>query len=104
MKKSRLILNYLIEKLAFIWGIAAVSLIAAQFIAMPFTGRVFESIRDLVAPDMFAALTSGADFRLIAQNIGFVFGGATAVVMLSLILACVNIIRFEPLKIFNKQY
>jgi hypothetical protein len=38
------------------------------------------------------------------QNVGLVFGGTTAVVMLSLVLACVGIVRFQPLKIFSKQY
>jgi ABC-type antimicrobial peptide transport system permease subunit len=104
MRKSRLIASYLIENLVFIWSIALVSLIVAQFIAPLFTGRVFEGIRELVAPEMFEQLMSGANLELFLQNAGLVFGGTTAVVMLSLILACINIVRFEPLKIFNKQY
>jgi ABC-type antimicrobial peptide transport system permease subunit len=104
MKKRRIITNYLIENLAFIWGISVVSLIAAQFISRIFTGRVFEGIQDLVAPEMFRHLTQGANIELLLQNVGLVFAGTTAVVMLSLILACVNIVRLEPLKIFNKQY
>ena len=103
-KKSRLILSYLIENLVFIWGISIVSLIAAQFIAPRFTSGVFEGLREMVSPEMFEQLTSVANVSLILQNVGWVFAGATAIVALSLMIACVNIMRFEPLKIFNKQY
>ena len=104
MKKSRLILSYLIEKLAFIWGIAVISLIIAPFIARGFTGSIFENIKEFVSAEFFENLTQGVNFALLLQNVGLVFGGTTAVVMLSLILACINIVRFEPLKIFNKRY
>jgi putative ABC transport system permease protein len=104
MKKSKLILSYLAENLAFIWSIAFVSLITAQFIAQPFVSRVLEGIHEFVSPEMFEQLTHSANIELILQNIAWVFGGTTAVVMLSLILACINIVRFEPLKIFNKRY
>jgi hypothetical protein len=104
MKKSRLIANYLIENLAFIWSISLISLVAAQFISRIFTGRVFDGIRSLVSPEMFDHLTRGASLELFMQNLLYVFGGTTVIVMISLLLACINIIRFEPLKIFNKQY
>jgi ABC-type antimicrobial peptide transport system permease subunit len=104
MKKSRLILNYLIENLIFIWSITAISLTAAQFIGPIFTNRVFEGMQSLISTEMFETLTSGANFELLLQNIVFVFGGMTVIVVLSLTLACINIIRFEPMKIFNKQY
>jgi len=102
-KKSRLIINYLIENLTFIWGITVVSLVVAQFILPIFTGKMFENMRGLVSVEMIENLTQGTNIDLF-QNIGIVFGGTTAVVILSLILAYINIIRFEPLKIFNKQY
>ena len=104
MKKSRIMAGYLVEKLAFIWGIALVSLVAAQFIAPLFTARTFEGMRELMSPETFASVTSGGGVALILQNAGLVFGGATAVVALSLVIACINIVRFEPLKIFNNQY
>jgi len=104
MKKSRLILNYFIENLMFIWIITVVAFIAAQCITPLFTANVFAGIRGLVSPESFENLTKGVNIRILQQNAGIVFGGTTAVVMLSLILACINIIRFEPLKIFNKQY
>ncbi len=104
MKKSRLILNYLIENLIFIWSITAVSLTAAQFIGPIFTNRVFDNMQSMVSVEMFKTLTQGANIELLLQNIGIVFGGMTVFVMLSLVLACINIIRFEPMKIFNKQY
>ena len=104
MKKTHLIIGYLIENLVFIWSIAIVSLIAAQFIAPLFTSGTFEGIRELVSPEMFEQLTQGGNITLILQNAAWVFGGATAVVALSLAIACINIVRFEPLKIFNKQY
>jgi len=104
MKRSRIIMNYLIENLAFIWSISVVSLIAAQFISPMFTVSVFEGMRDLVSPEIFEQLTDGGNLKMILQNAGLVFSGTTAVVMVSLVLACINIVRFEPLKIFNKQY
>lgn len=104
MKKSRLIINYLIENLTFIWSITIVSLIAAQFITPLVTKNVFTGMKELISVEMFENLTQGLNIELMMQNIGIVFGGTTIVIMLSLILACINIIRFEPLKIFNKQY
>lgn len=96
MKKSKLILNYLIENLTFIWSITFVAFIAAQPIFKVF---IMDKIKISVA-------ISGTSTQTIAlfRNILAIFTGMTGVVMLSLILACVNIIRFEPLKIFNKQY
>ena len=103
-KKSRLIMGYLIENLAFIWGISMVSLITAQFLTPIFTANVFAGISELVSPDFFERLTQGKSVMMFMPNAGIVFGGTTAVVMLSLVMACINIVRFEPLKIFNKQY
>lgn len=104
MKKSRLIVSYLIENLVFICGITIISLIAAQFIEGVFKANIAAGIRDLMSAEMFEKLTQGVNLDLLMQNIGLVFSGTTVVVMLSLILAFINIIRFEPLKIFNKQY
>ncbi|MCL2313214.1 MAG: ABC transporter permease [Firmicutes bacterium] len=104
MKKIRLIANYLIENLAFIWGISIISLITTQFIAPIFTSSIFTGMQDLISVEMYANLTQSANLELIFQTIGIIFGGTTAVVMLSLILVCINILKFEPLKIFNKQY
>ena len=104
MKRSKIILNYLVENLAFIWGISIVSLIASQFIAPIFTEHVFAGISELVSPEFSEKLMQGKSIVMFLQNAGLVFGGTTVVVMLSLILACINIVRFEPLKIFNKQY
>jgi len=104
MKKSRVIVNYLIENLAFIWGLTLIALITAQFISWIFAGMIFRGIQDLLSPEVFKQLTQGINLNLLVQNIGLIFGGTTIIVMMSLILACINIIRFEPLKIFNKQY
>lgn len=103
-KKSRIIVSYLIENLAFVWSIALVSLVAAQFIAPLLTRRTFESMRELMSPESFENIVSGGGIGLILQNAGLVFGGATVVVALSLVIACINIVRFEPLKIFNNQH
>ena len=104
MKKSRLLLNYLIENLAYIWSITFVSLIVAQFISPIFTSRIFKNMQDLVLAETFDTLTTGANLELVLQNTSIVFGWTTVIVILTLILTCINIIRFEPLKIFNKQY
>lgn len=104
MKKSQLIINYLIENLTFIWGITIISIIAAQFISRIFTDSVFVGMQDIISAENVEKLTQGINVGTLMQNIGLVFGGTTTVVMFSLILACINIIKFEPLKIFNKQY
>jgi len=104
MKKSQFILSYLVENLAFIWGIALAALIAAQFIAPLFTSRMFKNMRDLMSPESFTNLTQSKNLELILQNAGLVFSGITAIVVFALVIACIYIIRFEPLKIFNKQY
>ena len=95
MKKRRLILNYLLENIFFVWGITIISFIVSAFISNIF-------INDILSDSPLSANNINVNFLL--QNAGLVFGGTTAVVMLSLVLACVNIVRFEPLKIFNKQY
>ena len=104
MSKTKLIISYLVENLVFIWSISIISLTAAQFIAPLFSNKVLENMREFMSAESFANITNGINCYATIQNIGIVFAGATAVVMLSLILACVNIVRFEPLKIFNKQY
>lgn len=104
MKKGRLILTYLIENLTFVWGITAAALIAAQVIEPIFIKKVFEGIHNMLSPEMLESLTSTAGLNLLFQNIGIVFGGMTVTIILSLVLICINIVRFQPLKIFNKQY
>ena len=104
MKKTRLIINYLIENLAFILGTGVISLVTAQFISPVFSRGAFAGMRDLLSTEMFEQLTRGANLGLILPNAGFVFAGTIAVTTLSLALACVSIIRFEPLKIFNSRY
>lgn len=102
MKKGRLIISCLIENLTFIWGITVVSLIAATFISPIFTGGVLDEMKSLLSAEMFESITNSAYLQL--QNTVIIFGATTIVVALSLIVTCINIIRFEPLKIFNKQY
>ena len=104
MKKSRLILNYLIEYLVFIWGITLIAFISAQFITPIFSKNVFFDTKNFLSAEIFEQLTKGVNILALFQNMGLVFSGMTAVVMLSLILACINIVRFEPLKIFKNQY
>jgi|LSQX01.2.fsa_nt_gb ABC-type antimicrobial peptide transport system permease subunit len=104
MKKIRLILFYLIENLIFILSITTISLIIAQFIGPIFTKETLEGMRKFVSTEMYETLTSSSNISLLFKNIGIVYGGMTAAAALSLILTCVNIIKFEPMKIFNKQY
>jgi hypothetical protein len=65
---------------------------------------VFANIQNLMPAESYEYITQGAHLELLLQNAGLVFGGTTVIVMMSLVLACINIMRFEPLKIFNKQY
>ena len=88
----------------FVWGIATISLIAAQFIAKIFLDKAFVAAQGLVSNDMFEHLTQSNNWGMLLQIAGLVFIGATFIVIISSILTCINIVRFEPLKIFNKQY
>ncbi|NLE13423.1 MAG: ABC transporter permease [Clostridiales bacterium] len=104
MKKSRLIISYLIENLIFILGIAAVSLIIAQFISPAFTVPIFNGIQSIVSPDIYKRISGGFGFIGTMMNFGIVFGGASVIVLLSTFLSCIHILKFEPLKIFNKRF
>ncbi len=104
MKKSRLTVSYLIENLAFIWGITAVSFIIAQMISPIFTVHIFDGIQSMVSAEVYERIMGSFGLRDIMMHFGTVFGGATVIVLLSSLLSCINILRFEPLKIFNKRF
>ena len=97
MKKSRLILSYLTENLTFIWGLAVVALILAQTAYYLFLNQG-------LTDGVYARFMPDSPWPLILQNVGITFGGVTAVAVLSLIFAAIYIVRFEPLKIFNKRH
>jgi len=103
MKKSRIIISYLMENITFVWGITVISFINAQFISKIVSGFLLTDIQNLIPAENVSDIFN-TNIWILLQNTGVVFGGMTAIIMLSLILACINIIRFEPLKIFNKQY
>lgn len=104
MKKSSLILSYLIENLAFIWGITIVSFLMAKLIAPFFTVNIFREMQTIVAADVYERITGGFGWGDSIKNFMIVFGGSTAIVLISTAMSCVNILRFEPLKIFNKRF
>ena len=104
MKKNHLIISYLIEIFTFICGITALSFVSSQFITPIFKRNILTSIQDFISDGNLNSLTVGLNFNFSLYHIGIVFGGMTVIVMLSMIIACINIIRFEPLKIFNKRY
>lgn len=104
MKKSRLISSYLIENLAFVWGITALSLTLAQSIQPIFIDKVFANVHNMLSPEMLRSLTNAVGSNILFQNISTVFAGMTITIILSLVVICINIVRFQPLKIFNKQY
>lgn len=104
MKKSRLISSYLIENLAFVWGITALSVTLAQSIQPIFIDKVFANVHNMLSPEMLRSLTNAVGSNILFQNISTVFAGMTITIILSLVVICINIVRFQPLKIFNKQY
>ena len=104
MKKSRLIASYLIENLFFIWSITVISYITAQFISPFLTVHIFNGIQSMVSSDVYERIMGGFNFASGAANFCIVFGGSTVIVLLSSLLSCINIMRFEPLKIFNKRF
>jgi ABC-type antimicrobial peptide transport system permease subunit len=95
MKKSKIMASYLIENLALIWGVTLISYVSAQVITVIFAGS-------LNIPK-FESFTTGMRY-LLQENIVEIFGGATVFAAVSTVIACVNIMRFAPLKIFNRQY
>ena len=104
MKKSRIVISYILENIVFVWGVTAVAFIVAQFITPIFAGGILADIQPMLSAESFENVTKGINFDVMLQNIGLVFGGMTAIVAVSMVLACINIVRFEPLKIFNNQY
>lgn len=104
MKKSELIISYLIENLVFIWGITIVSFIMARFITPFFTVSIFKGMQTMVSPDVYERITGSFGWGDYIKNFMIVFGGSTAIVLISSIMSCINILRFEPLKIFNKRF
>jgi len=104
MKKSKLISSYLIENLIFVWGITAVAVILAQVIQPIFIDKVFAGVHNMLSSEMLQALTDTFGSSMMLKNVSTVFVGMTITVILSLVVICINIVRFQPLKIFNKQY
>lgn len=104
MKKSRLISSYLIENLTFVWGITAVAVTLAQVFQPIFIDKVFASVHNMLSPEMLKALTDAFGSSIMLNNVITVFVGMTITIILSLVITCINIVRFQPLKIFNKQY
>lgn len=104
MKKSKLISSYLIENLIFVWGITAVAVTLAQIIQPIFIDKVFASVHNMLSSEMLQALTDTFGSNIMLKNVSAVFVGMTITIILSLVMICINIVRFQPLKIFNKQY
>ena len=97
MKKSRLILNYLVENFAFMLGISVISIITAQPIFYAISDNVINIGIDI-------PIELGAKFASAIKAMPFVGSGVSVITALSLVFYCLKIVRFEPLKIFNKQY
>ncbi len=104
MSKISIIISYLLENLIFIWGITVVSLVLAAFISPALTKSTFEQIKSLVSPEMYGRITSESVLTLLLRSAGIVFAGTTAAVIISLLFTAVSIMRFSPLKIYNKRY
>ena len=97
MRKGRLIAGYVAENLVFIWGIAIAALISAQ-------GAYYLFLHQGLMDGVYMRFMPDSPCPLILQNVGITFGGVTAVALLTLVFAAVYIVRFEPLKIFNKRH
>ena len=104
MSKASIIISYVFENIIFIWLITLISLIVAGVISPLLTRNTFEQIKSMVSPDMFGKISSVSRFALIMQDAGTVFAGMTITVIVSNIITAVGILRFSPLKIYNKRY
>ena len=103
MSKNKLMISYLIELLLFIWGITLISFIIAQVILPSIITPIFNNIQPMVSNDIYTNIV-GSPFSNVMYNFCVVLGGASSLVVLSLLLFCIYIMKFEPIKIFNKQY
>jgi len=97
MKKRILILGYLIENIAFIFVIIIISII----ISLPIFIIIANNIVD---NHIIISIETREKIISIIKSIPIILSGTIALNGLSLVLVCINIIRFDPLKIFNKQY
>jgi len=104
MKKSQIIFSYFIENLVFIMILSIFSLIISPFISNIFISFKLSGFEMSIIKDTLNNSNELINLVLMFQNTMIVFGVTIGVVILSLMLACINIVRFEPLKIFNKQY
>jgi len=95
MSKSNIVLGNIIENITLMWGLFILAFLVA--------GTLFYI---LVLPHLSASSPINIDLpsSLIAsRSLLLAFAGTTAFVGLSLIVSSIHILRFEPLKIFNKQ-
>lgn len=104
MTKIRLILGYVVENLAFIWISCAISIIITQMMARALLGWFYESLRVSASFGQYAWLTQTLTAGTVIQASVYVFSGTTFIILVSLILACISIVRFQPLKVFSQQY
>ena len=102
MKKSRLVFSYLIEILALVWGVTVISFLSAQVISIMFADSLF-NIQGVFSIENIDGFFESLRF-LAVQNIVSIFINTSVVAAISVVLACIGILRFEPLKIFNKRY
>ena len=103
MSRNKLMISYLIELLLFIWGITFVSFGIAQIILPYIIDPIFNSLRPMVSNDIYTNIV-GSQFINIVKTFGVVLCGTSALVILSLLLFCIYVLKYEPIKIFNKQY
>jgi len=100
--KLRIIVSYALESLIFVWSICLLAVIPAYFIASPLANHTIEDMRQFMSAENFAAITQ--ESNVLTSSIGYVLIGSLIVVTISSVIACINTVRFEPLKIFNKRY
>lgn len=102
MSRSRLVISLMLENLIFVWGVTALALIVSAFVGPVFISGVTSELGKMIPVETLNAMLHGGLDRIV--DILIVYAGTTAVVAISLVITIISIVRFEPLKIFSKQY
>ena len=104
MKKKQIIIGYMIENIVFVCGTTVIAQIFSCIITPLFTKDVYSDIAKLVSAELVHVLTKNINVILYLRNTGLILCGTMILVIMSLLITCINIIRFKPLHIYNKQY
>ena len=95
MSKGNIVLSNIVEKIVLMWGLFVLAFLVAGTLFYIFI-LPYLSASSPIQVELSLAL-------IASRSLLLAFAGTTAFVGLSLIISSIYILRFEPLKIFNRQ-